>query len=64
MQVVISNYAIPIIENRTIWDTLNSSPIEYLTTQDIAIISLTCIQRINNKSNKIIFPSLKKAFNR
>lgn len=52
-QGIINQYAIPILENKTVWVLGNSSPISYVDTQDAAI---SVIRELNNfdQENKIV----------
>merc|ERR1712070_82945 len=44
MQAIIGNYAIPILEERSVWGTGNDSRTAYLDTQDIANITLAALK--------------------
>ncbi|CAG9465685.1 unnamed protein product [Pedinophyceae sp. YPF-701] len=45
MQAIIGNYAVPILEDRTVWGTKDQTRTAYLDTQDIARMTLAAINR-------------------
>lgn len=45
MQAIIGNYAIPILEERSVWDTDDETRTAYMNTQDIARLTLAALRR-------------------
>jgi len=45
MQAIIGNYAVPILENRTVWGTNENTQTAYVDTQDIAKMTISSLSR-------------------
>jgi hypothetical protein len=43
-QAVIGNYAVPILEDKTVWGTTDETRISYLDTQDVARMALAALR--------------------
>lgn len=45
MQAIIGNYAVPILEERSVWGTNDQTRTAYLDTQDIAKMTMAALRR-------------------
>ena len=45
MQAIIGNYAVPILEERSVWGTDDTTRTAYMDTQDIAKMTLAALRR-------------------
>jgi uncharacterized protein YbjT (DUF2867 family) len=53
MQAIIGNYAVPILEQRSVWDTNETNRTAYIDTVDVAKITITSLFRPNTNGRTL-----------
>jgi len=62
MQPLISAYAVPILEEQSVWGTDDATRTAYLDTQDIARMALAAVRRSRETSGKVLILSGPRAY--
>ncbi len=62
MQPLISAYAVPILEEQSVWGTSDTTRTAYLDTQDVARMALAAVRRDKETAGRVLTLSGPKAF--